>query len=196
MEPLVQMTYCGSQLSQNDVTLLVRVASGDPLRLTDPIRHEVLALDPELPVADVSTMDGKISASLAPRRLTMVLLGTFAVLALLLASIGLYGVMALSVTQRTRELGIRLALGAQRAAVLGLVMRQGATLVGVGLGIGLTAALITGRLLSSFLYEAGGSDPSTLGAVAAVLAGAAMLACWLPARRATKVDPMVALRSE
>ncbi len=108
-------------------------------------------------------MDANISASLAPRRLTMVLLGTFAVLALVLASIGLYGVMALSVTQRTRELGIRLALGAQRSAVMGLVMRQGAALVGIGLVIGLMGALASGRLLASVLYGVGGSDAATLG---------------------------------
>ena len=190
------INFCALQCNQNEVVLLVRVASGDPLRLADPVRTVVLAIDPELPVADISTMDANISASLAPRRLTMVLLGTFAVLALVLASVGLYGVMALSVTQRTRELGIRLALGAQRSAVMSLVMRQGALLVGLGLVIGLAGALASGRLLASFLTGVGGSDPATLGIVALVLAAAALLACWLPALRATRVDPMVALRNE
>ena len=190
------ITLCALQCNQNEVVLLIRVASGDPLRLADPVRSAVLAIDPELPVADISTMDANISASLAPQRLTMVLLGTFAVLALVLASVGLYGVMALSVTQRTRELGIRLALGAQRSAVMGLVMRQGAMLVGIGLVIGLVGALASGRLLASFLAGVGGSDPATLGIVALVLAAAALLACWLPALRATRVDPMVALRNE
>ena len=193
---MVQMTYCVNQSNETSTTLMIRVASGDPLRLAGPVRREVLALDPELPVADESTMEMNIAASLAPQRLTMVLLGTFAVLALGLASIGLYGVMALSVTQRTRELGIRLALGAQRSAVMGLVMRQGATLVGIGLLIGLAGALASGKLLASLLFGVGGSDLPTLGVVAVVLAGAALLACWLPALRATKVDPMVALRNE
>ena len=191
-----QMYFSGVQYNYNEVTLAIRVASGDPLRLAEPVRQAVLAVDPELPVADISTMDRNISAGLASQRLTMVLLGTFAVLALVLASIGLYGVMALAVTQRTRELGIRLALGAQRAAVLGLVMRQGARLVSVGLLIGLAGALASGRLLSGFLYNVGGNDMGTLSVVAAVLGIAAMLACWLPALRATRVDPMVALRSE
>lgn len=196
LEPLVQMIFCTGQDVQSDVNLMVRVASGDPMRLLESIRQEVLALDPELPVAEAGTMDGKVAASLAPRRLTMVLLGTFAALALGLASIGLYGVMALTVTQRTREMGIRLALGAQRSAVMALVMRQGAALVGIGLLIGLVGALVSGRLLASYLYDVGSSDAATLGLVAAVLGVAAMLACWLPALRATKVDPMVALRSE
>ena len=195
-ENLVQMTYCVSQSNENDATIMVRVASGDPLRLAESVRQAVLTLDPSLPVADITTMENNIAASLAPQRLTMVLLGTFAVLALVLASIGLYGVMALSVTQRTRELGIRLALGAQRSAVMGLVMRQGAMLVGIGLVIGLAGALASGRLLAGFLYNAGGSDAPTLGLVGIVLAGAALLACWLPARRATRVDPMVALRND
>ena len=191
-----QMHLCAAQSDQTNAMLMVRVSSGDPMRLAEPVRLAVLAIDPELPVADVATMEANIAASLASRRLTMVLLGTFAALALLLASIGLYGVMALSVTQRTRELGIRLALGAQRSAVMGLVLRQGAALVGVGLLIGLVGALASGKLLASLLFGVGGSDMVTLGVVTLVLAGAAMLACWLPARRATKVDPMVALRNE
>jgi putative ABC transport system permease protein len=193
---MVQMHFCSLQADQGDAMLMIRVAYGDPLRLAEPVRREVLAIDPELPVADVSTMDANIAASRAPRRLTMLLLGTFAGLALVLASIGLYGVMAVSVTQRTRELGIRLALGAQRANVLGLIMRQGMVLVGIGLGVGLVAALAAGRLLAGFVYGVAGNDPLTLGIVSLVLAGAALLACWLPALRATRVDPNVALRNE
>ncbi len=193
---MVQMTYCAAQSNQTNATLAIHVAAGDPLRLVDSVRREVLALDPELPVADITTMERNIANGLTSRRLTMVLLGTFAGLALVLASIGLYGVMALNVTQRTRELGIRLALGAQRSNVLGLVMRHGATLVGVGLALGFVAALIAGRLMASVLYNVNGSDPLTLGVVTATLAGAAMLACWVPARRATRVDPMVALRED
>jgi putative ABC transport system permease protein len=193
---MVQAHLCARQMNETDTMLMIRVASGDPLRLAEPIRREVVAIDPDLPVADVNTMEGNISASLAPRRLTMVLLGTFAALALALASIGLYGVMALSVAQRTREMGIRLALGAQRSTVLRLIMRQGATLVGIGLLAGLVTALAATRLLTSLVYGVSDNDPVTLGIVTVVLAIAGLLACWLPALRATRVDPIVALRNE
>ena len=197
IETLPQMYLCAAQSSdRTSATLVVRVASGDPLKLAGSVKHEVLALDPEVPVADITTMELSIAGKLAPRRLTMVLLGTFALLALVLASIGLYGVMALTVTQRTRELGIRLALGAQRASVLGLIMRHGAVLVGVGLAVGLAGALVAGRLMASFLYNINGSDPLTLGIVVFTLGAAALLACWVPAQRATRVDPMVALRED
>ena len=160
------------------------------------MRREVLAIDPELPIADVNTMEGNVAASLAPQRLTMVLLSTFAALALVVASIGLYGVMALSVTQRTRELGIRLALGAQRTGVLRLVLGQSARLVGIGLALGLVAALGSGRVLSSIVQGASAADAQILGLAALVLGGIGMLASYLPARRATRVNPLVALREE
>ena len=187
---------CSAQSPQFASTLVARVASGDPLRLAEPVRKAVLALDGEVPVSRVSTMERNIGEGFAPRRLTMVLLAVFGGLALVLASIGLYGVTALGVTQRTRELGIRLALGAQRHAVLLLIVRQGMALVGLGLAIGLLVSLGAGRLLASVLYGVGGNDPATLAAVSLVLGLAALLACWLPAQRATRVDPMVALRDE
>ena len=140
----------------------------------------MLSLDPDLPVADETTVEASIAASMASERLTAVLLGIFAVLALGLASLGLYGVMALGVTQRTRELGIRLALGAQRSAVLGLVMRQGASLVGTGLGIGLLAALGLGHFLASIFYGIDAGDLVTLLWVGMVLAATALAACWVP----------------
>ena len=126
----------------------------------------------------------------------MILLGVFAGLALSLASIGLYGVMALSVTQRTRELGIRLALGANRAAVFRLVLGHGMLLVGIGLGLGLIIAVSTGRGLASLLYNVSAWDPPAFFAAIITLGLVASVACWLPARRATRVDPIVALRSE
>lgn len=141
-------------------------------------------------------MEKNIGSSLAPRRLTMVLLASFAGLALVLASVGLYGVMALSVTQRTRELGIRIALGAKRGDVLRLVLGQGAALAGVGLALGLLGALGAGRVLMSVLYQVGSLDGIALLAAMAALGLVAMLACYVPARRATRVDPMVALRQE
>jgi putative ABC transport system permease protein len=195
-EKMPQMHYCAAQSYQTDAMLMIRVAAGDPLRLAEPVRREVLALDPALPVADVNTMEGNIASEIAPRRLTMVLLGTFSVLALVLASIGLYGVMALGVTQRTREMGIRLALGAQRRDVLNLMLGQGARLVGIGLAVGLIAALGLARAASSLLYGIGGSDPATLASVSLLLAAVALLATYLPARRAMRIDPLEALREE
>ena len=141
-------------------------------------------------------MEENISNSLAARRLTMALLGAFAGLALVLASVGLYGVMALSVTQRTRELGIRLALGAPRRNVFRLVLGQGAMLVSLGIGLGLLGALAASRALSSVLYGVGALDVPAIGIAIASLAFVALLACWLPARRATLVDPIQALRTE
>lgn len=196
LDEIVQMHLASAQSEVGDRRLMVRVVSGDPKRLIEPIRQAVLTIDPEIPIAEAATLEESIAESMTSQRLTMTLLGTFAVLALVLATLGLYGVMALSVTQRTRELGIRLALGAPRTSVLGLVLRQGVTLVGVGLAVGIVCAWAAGRLLSSVLYGVGGSDPVTLGTVSSVLAGAALLACWLPARRATRVDPLVALREE
>ena len=194
LDKMTQVTRSGGQFNGTNRQLLVRVKEGDPLRLVEPVRQIVLGLDPDVPIAQPSTMENNIAASMSSERLTMVLLGVFAAVALALASVGLYGVMALSVTQRTRELGIRLALGAQRGDVLRLVLRQGAALVGVGLAVGLVVALGVGRVLDH--YGVGGSDVATLGAVCAVLAAAALLACWLPARRATRLDPMTALRTE
>ncbi|MDB6146861.1 MAG: hypothetical protein JWO45_525, partial [Spartobacteria bacterium] len=191
-----QMYFCQSQIPDRGNSLLVRVRSGNPLSLVASIKRELHALDPEQAVSSVSTMETDIAKSLATRRMLMSLLASFAALALVLASVGLYGVMALSVTQRTRELGIRLALGAGRADVFRLVLGQGATLVAVGLGLGLIGALLASRALLSMLYGIGGIDFSALGLAMASLGGVAMLACFLPARRATRVDPVIALRSE
>ena len=190
------MYFCSTQYPLHGNTLLVRVRSGDPLALAPAIKREVQALDPEQPVGLISTMQKNVSASLAPRRLTMTLLGSFAGLALLLASVGLYGVMALSVTQRTRELGIRMALGAARADVLRLVLGQGVGLIAIGVGVGLIGALAGGRALASLLYGVGAVDVVALAVAIGSLTIVALLACWVPARRATRVDPMVALREE
>src|SRR4029078_3990624 len=148
-----QMYLCSAQCPQDENTLLVRVARGDPLALVNVIKHEVQTLDPDQPVASISTMEGNIAGSLAARRLIMTLLGAFAGLALVLASVGLYGVMALSVTQRTRELGIRLALGAPRGDVFRLAFGRGLFLVAIGLVIGLLGALGACQALTSLLYD-------------------------------------------
>jgi len=193
---LPQTYYCAAQLATHDSNLLVRVASGDPARLAPDVVREVQRIDPDQPVAAIATMEQNISESLATRRLTMTLLGSFAVLALVLASVGLYGVMALSVTQRTREFGIRLALGAPRGDVFRLAFGRGLFLVAIGLVIGLFGALGAGQALTSLLYDVGGLDPAALGTAIVALALVTVLACWFPARRATQVDPIVALRYE
>ena len=188
--------FASSQYPNTGNTLVVRMKSGDPLALAPSIKREVAALDPEQPVGTISTMEKNIGNSLAPRRLTMVLLGSFAGLALLLASVGLYGVMALGVTQRTRELGIRMALGAARADVFRLVIGQGVGLIAIGVGFGLVGALAAGRALASVLYGVGAIDLIALSVAIVSLTIVALLACYVPARRATRVDPMVALRDE
>jgi putative ABC transport system permease protein len=184
------------QFSNEDVSLLVRVASGDPLNLAAAVKKEIQAIDPDQPVSAVSTMEKNIGASLAARRLTMTLLGSFAGLALVLASVGIYGVMALSTTQRTREMGIRFALGASRGDVLKLVLGKGIALIGVGLGAGLIGAFAASRALKSLLYNVGSLDAVALIGALVTLAVVAFVACYLPARRASLVNPIEALRTE
>ena len=194
---LPMMYFATAQFPKNEEKLMVRASPAqDPHALANTIRREIAALDPEQAVSDVATMQENIADSLASRRLSMILLGVFAGLALCLASIGLYGVMALSVTQRTRELGIRLALGAGRADVFRLVLGHGMLMVGIGLGFGLIIAASTGRGLASLLYNVSVWDPPALFSAIIALTVVALVACWLPARRATRVDPIVALRSE
>ena len=192
---LVQAYYAAAQYPSLQTSLLVRSA-GDPLALARAVRNAVLAIDPTQPVFDVRSMDDRLAESLATRRLSVILVALFSALALVLAALGLYGTLAYAVAQRTREIGIRLALGAQRAAVFRLILGRGMSLVGIGLGVGLAAAFVFGRLLANFLYGVGARDPLTLTLVVFVLAAAALLACFLPARRATHVDPMIALRAE
>jgi predicted permease len=177
-------------------TFLVRTTQGDPGSLAAGIRQAVQAVDGALPVSNIKTMSDMVSASLAPRRFVVVLLGVFAGLALLMAVLGLYGVISYSVTQRTQEMGIRLALGAQRSEILGLVIGQGMRLAGLGAACGLVAALIVSRLLRSQLFEVSAFDPLTFVATALVLIAAALVASYIPAYRATRVDPMDALRYE
>ncbi len=160
------------------------------------MKREVQALDPDQPIGQISTMEHSVASSLATRRLTMVLLGAFAVLALVLASVGLYGVMALTVTQRTRELGIRMALGAERTNIFRLVLGQGMSLMGVGILLGVVGAIAVGRALMSLLYNVGALDPGAVITAILSLLAVALIACCVPARRATQVDPIVALRTE
>jgi len=175
--------------------LVVRT-TGAPLGMAESVRKTILEVDPSQPVANVRTMEEVIAASVAQRRFILMLLGGFAGAALLLAGIGLYGVIAYAVSQRTREIGIRMALGATRSAVLALVLRQGMKLAGIGVLLGTAGGLGLTRVLTGFLYEVKPTDPATFVSVSLILTLVAVLACWLPARRAAKVDPMEALRYE
>jgi putative ABC transport system permease protein len=178
-----------------DMTLAVRT-SLDPASVTSAIREQVFAIDKGLPLYNIATMDQLVSNSVAQPRLNLSLLVSFAVLALVLAAVGVYGVMAYAVTQRTQEFGIRMALGASSADVLRQVFFEGGRLAALGLGLGLIAALALTRLMASLLYGVKPSDPVSLSVAAAVLAVVALVACYIPARRATRVDPLVALRYE
>ena len=160
------------------------------------IESQVRDIDPSQPVAEIRAMRDYVSDDLAGPRFTMLLLGGFAGAALLLAAIGLYGVLAFAVAQRTKEIGVRVALGAQRRDVLRLVMQRGMLLIGSGLAIGIAAALAVGRVIASLLYLVTPTDAATLGAVTAFLAAVAMVATYLPARRAAQVNPLEALRYE
>lgn len=176
-------------------TFLVRSQS-DPARLSGFIRDAVRAVDPALAVSRIKTLSDMVSASLAPRRFVVTLLGVFAGMALLMAVLGLYGVISYSVAGRTQEIGIRMALGAQRGEVLGMVIGQGMQLAAIGAILGLAASLSFSRLLKNQLFQVSAFDPLTFVLTALVLIGAALLACYIPARRATRVDPMDALRYE
>jgi putative ABC transport system permease protein len=169
---------------------------GDPINLAAAVRNAVHELDKDQSVAGIQTLDQVVSASLAQPRLNSLLLAAFAALALLLAAVGIYGVISYSVALRTREIGIRTALGAARTDVLRLVVRQGMTLALTGASIGLIGAFILARLISSLLYGVQPGDPPTFLAAFAVLVGVALFASYIPARRATKIDPMAALRQE
>jgi predicted permease len=178
-----------------DMTLAVRTTLG-PASVTSAIREQVSALDKDLALYNIATMDQLVAASVSQPRLNLSLLVAFAVLALVLAAIGVYGVMAYAVTQRTHEFGIRMALGASPEDILKQVFLEGGRLAALGLGLGLVAALIFTRLMTSMLFGVKPSDPATLGVAALVLAGVAFAACYIPARRATRVDPLVALHYE
>jgi putative ABC transport system permease protein len=183
------------QFCRGRMTLVIRTQR-DPLDMARAVRGELDQLDKDLPLENVRTMTQLVESSVAQRKLSVRLLSGFAGVALLLAAIGLYGVLAYTVTQRTREIGIRAALGAQRANVIGLVLQQGMKLVGLGILIGLTGAFVLTNFIRSLLFGIAPTDPLTFAAIPVVLATVALLACWLPARRAAKVDPMEALRCE
>jgi putative ABC transport system permease protein len=176
--------------------LVVRTASADSFSVLPGIKTQVYAVNPEQPVSHIQTMEQVLGEALAKRRFSLLVIGIFAGLSVLLAAIGIAGVMAFLVAQRTREMGIRMALGAQRSDVFGLILRQGVRMISLGLFIGLAGASALTRLLSGMLYAVKPGDPLTFALVSAFLVAIALLACWLPARSATRVDPVVSLRYE
>jgi putative ABC transport system permease protein len=191
-EPVVAMYFLETT---RGMTLVVRAAQA-PTNLIANVRDCIHSVDPAQPIGDVRTMDGIVSESIAPQRLTMLIAGLFAALALLLAMVGLYGVIAYSVAQRNREFGVRMALGAAKSDILHMVVAQGFRLALAGMIVGMAGALALTRALASLLFGVKPADPLTFGAVALLLVGVALLACYIPARRASKIDPMVALRYE
>ena len=200
--PQPEMYLLGSQVAgelpaagPGGMSLVVRSA-GDPLALVPFLRQAVLDLDHDIPLDNVMTMEARVSASVAGPRFYALLLGAFALLALVLASVGLYGVLAYNVTQRRREIGVRMALGAERGTILRLVVRQGLVLTFVGVVLGVAGALGVTRFLKTLLFGVTPNDPGTYVAICALLVIVAGLACWVPARRAARVDPMAALRFE
>src|SRR5262249_40167854 len=176
-----------------NMSLAVRTTEGNPLALGARVRAAILSVDRNQPVFYVRTLGQIVADSIAPRRFALLLFSVFAVVALLLAAAGIYGVMAYSVTERTHEIGIRIALGAQTGDVVKLVLRQGLTLTCCGIALGTLAAMGLTRLLKNLLFDISATDPLTFGCVAAVLVVIALLACYLPARRAAHLDPLIAI---
>jgi putative ABC transport system permease protein len=191
----VQSYYPFRQVTFGGVSVVVKT-SNDPMSLVSAARQQVLSVDPDQPIYNVNTMQQLRADSIEQEKLNLMLLSIFAAVALILAAVGIYGVMAYSVTQRLHEIGIRMALGAQQSDVLGMVIKHGMKLTLGGLIIGLVGAWLTTRLMSSLLFGVSATDTMTFIAVPLVLAGVALVACAVPARRATKVDPMIALRYE
>jgi putative ABC transport system permease protein len=183
------------QDSWNTMSITLRSA-GDPKYVTDLVREQIASVDKDIAVANVQTMRRILDDSVAGRRLNMLLLSIFATVALILASVGIYGVLSYSIAQRTHEIGIRMALGAGRADVLRLVVGHGLKLVLAGVGIGLAGALALTQVMKSLLFEVSTTDPLTFAVIPLTLTVVALLSSYVPARRATKVDPMIALRYE
>ncbi|HEV7747775.1 MAG TPA: ABC transporter permease [Pyrinomonadaceae bacterium] len=191
----VQGYFPFAQIPSEGMTVIIK-AAGDPNQLIAAVRQQVKAIDSDQPIYSVRTMDDIRTESVAPERLNLTLLSIFAGIALVLAVVGIYGVMSYSVTQRTHEIGIRMAIGAQPRDVFRMIIRQGMMLALIGVGIGLVGAFLLTRLMASMLFGVEPTDPATFAAIAVLLTTVALVACYLPGRRATKVDPVVSLRYE
>jgi ABC-type antimicrobial peptide transport system permease subunit len=195
-EPKMQMYFSYRQMKDLVANALVVRTSADPLSLATSVRNTIWAVDKDQPVANIDSMEHIVAGAVARQRFSMLLLAIFAGLALSLAAVGIYGVMSYSVAQQTREIGIRIALGAQRGDVLRMTVKEGLKLVGGGLLIGLISAFILTRVMESLLFGISATDPVTFGIICVVLLIVAALASYVPALRATTVDPMVALRAQ
>jgi predicted permease len=177
-------------------TNVILKTAGDPAALSEPLRRAVKEVDPGIAVASVETLDQVVAASIGSSRFYAMLVAVFAGLALVLAAVGIYGVMSYAVTQRTQEIGVRLALGAGERQIFGLVVGESLKLAAVGLALGLAGSLALGKAIGGMLFGVGGTDLATFAVTAALLAGVAFLAAYVPARRAMRIDPMEALRVE
>jgi putative ABC transport system permease protein len=191
----MQMYQPVLQAPARTMTFVIRTAV-EPTSIVESARSTIASIDKTLPLSNVKTMERIISDSVAPFRFNMFLLVLFAIVAMILTTVGVYGVMNYSVAQRTQEIGIRMALGAQPNEVRALILKQGLVLSSIGLAIGLAGGFAMTRLMSSLLYGVSATDPATFAVVALFLAGVALLACYIPAHKATRVDPGVALRYE
>jgi putative ABC transport system permease protein len=196
LEDSPEMYISRTQLPLHVMSLVIRTSVSNPNALTNSVRKELAAVDGTIPLTSVRVFDEYLSRSLARPRFNTLLLSIFAGTALLLTAIGIYGVMAYSVSQRTNEIGIRIALGAGKSSIFRLIVGQAMTLVGISLVIGLAGAFAATRLLNSLLFGVGASDPATFAGIVLLVSAVAFVAAWLPARRATRVDPIVALRAE
>ena len=194
-DPEPEMFVPWNQRPDSALNLAIRT-SAEPANVVSTLRRVVVAIDPELPVFETRTMEARLSDSVAQPRFRMALLGAFAAIALMMAAVGLYGVMAFAVTQRTQEIGIRMALGARRLDVIRLILRHGMRLAVIGALFGLAGAAALTRVLTNMLFEIKPHDPVAFAGVSLLLLGVSALACWFPARRAARVDPMAAMRCE
>ncbi len=194
-ESRVEVYLPYAQTSVGSFTLVART-SGDPAALTTGMRAALRAADPQLPMYETRTLDALVAEGNAQRKLSVLLIGVFGALALVLAAVGIYGVMSYAVTQRTQEIGVRMALGAEQEQIMKMVLRHGTTLAAIGIGLGLVTSLGLAQLVKTLLFNTSTADPPTFSVVPLLLLSVAAVACYLPARRATRVDPMVALRNE
>jgi putative ABC transport system permease protein len=192
----MQMYFNYKQMKETAPNALIVRTSVDPLTLAIPVRNAIWSVNKDQPVANIDSMEHIVAEAVARQRFSMLLLAIFAGLALVLAAVGIYGVMSYTVAQQTREIGIRIALGAKRRDVLAMTVKQGLRLVGLGLVIGLPSAFILTRVMSSLLFGISAADPITFLSISLVVLAVALLASYIPALRATKVDPMIALRAQ